>query len=92
MSASDFAITYPTTSKVNVNVGDATVTLEPVKQILTLLVKLKKLDLRFLPRALTNTYLNGTFYAFDENGDKIDFTKTNYVFGYDGTEKTFKDI
>ena len=31
LSASDFAITYPTTSKVNVNVGDATVTLAPVK-------------------------------------------------------------
>ena len=33
------------------------------------------------------------YYAFDENGDVIDFTTTNiYRFGYDGTEKTFKDI
>lgn len=31
LSSFCFAITYPTTSKVNVNVGDATVTLAPVK-------------------------------------------------------------
>ena len=92
LSASDFAITYPTTSKVNVNVGDATVTLAPVKTNTNFVGETKEVGFKILPRALTNTYLNGTFYAFDENGDKIDFTKTNYVFGYDGTEKTFKDI
>ena len=92
LSASDFAITYPTTSKVNVNVGDATVTLAPVKTNTNFVGETKEVGFKILPRALTTSYLNGTFYAFDENGDKIDFTKTNYVFGYDGTEKTFKDI
>ena len=52
-----------------------------------------KMDVNFkiLPAEITG--LDGNFYAFDENGDKIDFTTTaQYVFGYDGTEKTFKDI
>ena len=92
LSASDFVITYPTTSKVNVNAGDASVTLAPVKTNTNFTGDTKEVGFKILPRALTTSELNGTFYAFDENGDKIDFTKTKYVFGYDGTEKTFKDI
>ena len=92
LKASDFAITYPTTSKVNVNVGDATVALAPVKDNKNFIGDKKDVAFKILPRALSTSNLNGSFYAFDENGDKIDFTKTNYVFGYDGTEKTFKDI
>ena len=57
MSASDFAITYPTTSKVNVNVGDATVTLEPVKTNTNFVGETKEVGFKILPRALTNTYL-----------------------------------
>ena len=89
LKASDFAITYPTTSKVNVNVGDATVALAPVKDNKNFIGDKKDVAFKILPRALSTSNLNGSFYAFDENGDKIDFTKTNYVFGYDGTEKTF---
>ena len=36
--------------------------------------------------------LDGKFYAFDENGNKVDFSKTGYIFGYDGTEKKFKEV
>lgn len=46
LNASDFVITYPTTSKVNVNAGDATVTLVPVKPMLTLQGIKKKLTLK----------------------------------------------
>ena len=92
LSASDFVITYPTTSKVNVNAGDASVTLAPVKTNTNFTGGTKEVGFKILPRALTTSELNGTFYAFDENGDKINFTNTKYVFGYDGTEKTFKDI
>ena len=101
LSASDFAITYPTTSKVNVNVGDATVTLAPVKDNKNFTGTTKEVNFKILPRAISKTakkgfvQLEGRFYAFDENGDQIvlgDSTTTQYIFGYDGTEKTFKDI
>ena len=99
LNASDFAITYPTTSKVNVNAGDASVTLVPVKTNANFTGDTKKVEFKILPRAISEiaskkgtVQLTGTFYAFDENGDRIDFSKTGYTFGYDGTEKTFKDI
>ena len=93
LKASDFAITYPTTSKVNVNVGDATVALAPVKDNKNFTGDKKDVTFKILPKEIDTSKFAGTFYAFDENGDKIDFTKTaQYIFAYDGTEKTFKDI
>lgn len=93
LNASDFAITYPTTSKVNVNAGDATVTLVPLKTNTNFVGDTKEVNFKILPQEISTTQLDGNFYAFDENGDAINFNTTNqYVFGYDGTEKTFKDI
>ena len=93
LSAEDFAITYPTTSKVNVNAGDASVTLAPKKTNTNFVGDTKEVAFKILPKEIDTTKFAGKFYAFDENGDKIDFNTTNqYVFGYDGTEKTFKDI
>ena len=91
LNSSDFAITYPTSSFTNVDAGEATVTLVPVKGNENF--NGDKLEVKFniLPAKLTTNYLNGTFYAFDENGNKIDFN-SNYTFAYDGTEKTFKDV
>ena len=91
LNAGDFVITYPTTSKVNVNVGDAKVTIAPVKSNTNFTGDKMDVNFKILPAEITG--LAGNFYAFDENGDKIDFNTTaQYVFGYDGTEKTFKDI
>ena len=91
LNAADFVITYPTTSKVNVNAGDAKVTIAPVKSNTNFTGDKMDINFKILPAEITG--LDGKFYAFDENGDKIDFTTTaQYVFGYDGTEKTFKDI
>ena len=93
LKASDFAITYPTTSKVNVNVGDATVALAPVKDNKNFTGDKKEVTFKILPKEIDTSKFAGTFYAFDENGNKIDFGTTNqYIFAYDGTEKTFKDI
>ena len=93
LKASDFAITYPTTSKVNVNVGDATVALAPVKDNKNFTGDKKDVTFKILPKEIDTSKFAGAFYAFDENGDKIDFTKTaQNIFAYDGTEKTFKDI
>ena len=91
LNAADFVVTYPTTSKVNVNAGDAKVTIAPVKSNTNFTGDKMDVNFKILPAEITG--LDGNFYAFDENGDKIDFTTTaQYVFGYDGTEKTFKDI
>ena len=91
LNAADFVVTYPTTSKVNVNAGDAKVTIAPVKSNTNFTGDKMDVNFKILPAEITG--LDGKFYAFDENGDKIDFTTTDqYVFGYDGTEKTFKDI
>ena len=93
LKASDFAITYPTTSKVNVNVGDATVALAPVKDNKNFTGDKKEVTFKILPKEIDTSKFAGTFYAFDENGNKIDFDTTDqYIFAYDGTEKTFKDI
>ena len=93
LKASDFAITYPTTSKVNVNVGDATVALAPVKDNKNFTGDKKEVTFKILPKEIDTSKFAGTFYAFDENGDKINFNTTaDYIFAYDGTEKTFKDI
>ena len=92
LSASDFAITYPTTSKVNVNVGDATVTLVPVKTNANFTGDKKEVNFKILPKEVSTAELDGKFYAFDENGNKVDFSKTGYIFGYDGTEKKFKEV
>ncbi len=91
LDSKDFAITYPTSSLTNVDAGEATVTLVPVKKNTNFVGD--KLDVKFniLPRELTTAELDGKFYAFDENGNKIDFTN-KYIFAYDGTEKTFKDV
>ena len=91
LNAGDFVITYPTTSKVNVNAGDAKVTIAPVKSNTNFTGDKMDVNFKILPAEITG--LAGNFYAFDENGDKINFNTTaQYVFGYDGTEKTFKDI
>ena len=93
LNAGDFVITYPTTSKVNVNAGDAKVTIAPVKSNTNFTGDKMDVNFKILPQEISESQLYGKFYAFDENGDVIDFTTTNiYRFGYDGTEKTFKDI
>ena len=92
LNASDFVITYPTTSKVNVNAGDATVTLVPVKTNANFTGDKKEVNFKILPKEVSTAELDGKFYAFDENGNKVDFSKTGYIFGYDGTEKKFKEV
>ena len=91
LSKDDFAITYPTSSYNNVDAGEATVTLVPVKSNKNF--NGEKLEVKFniLPKELTSAELAGKFYAFDENGNSIDFN-SEYTFAYDGTEKTFKDV
>ena len=93
LNAGDFVITYPTTSKVNVNAGDAKVTIAPVKSNTNFTGDKMDVNFKILPQEISESQLYGKFYAFDENGDVINFATTNiYRFGYDGTEKTFKDI
>ena len=93
LNAADFVVTYPTTSKVNVNAGDAKVTIAPVKSNTNFTGDKMDVNFKILPQEISNSDLKGNFYAFDKNGDVIDFKTTDkYVFGYDGTEKTFKDI
>ena len=92
LDSKDFAITYPTSSYNNVEAGEATVSLVPVKGNTNFTGDTLEVKFNILPRDLTTSMLNGSFLAYDENGDKIDFNKTNYVFGYDGTEKTFKNL
>ena len=92
LDSKDFAITYPTSSYNNVEAGEATVSLVPVKENTNFTGDSLEVKFNILPRNLTTSMLNGFFLAYDENGDKIDFNKTDYVFGYDGTEKTFKNL
>ena len=84
----DFAITYPTTSLVNVDAGEATVTLVPTKTNTNFVGD--NLDVKFniLPRALTYANLNGTLYAYDADGNSINWNNPQ-IFAYDGTAKTF---
>lgn len=90
LDSSDFAITYPTTSAVNVDAGEATVTLVPVKGNENFTGDKLEVKFNILPRKLTADMLAGKFYAFDETGAKIEIE--DYTFAYDGTEKTFEDI
>ena len=91
LKSSDFAITYPTSSLTNVDAGEATVTLVPVKGNDNFTGDKLEVKFEILPKALTTRELSGTFYAFDENGNSINFN-SQYTFAYDGTEKTFKDV
>ena len=93
LNAADFVVTYPTTSKVNVNAGDAKVTIAPKKSNTNFTGDKMDVNFKILPQEISDSDLKGKFYAFDENGDVINFDSTDeYMFGYDGTEKTFKDI
>ena len=65
LNASDFAITYPTTSKVYVNAGDATVTLVPVKSNANFTGDKKEVNFKILPKEVSTHELDGKFYAFD---------------------------
>ena len=92
LKSSDFAITYPTTSLVNVDAGEAKVNLVPVKDNENFTGDPLEVKFEILPAKLSTNELAGKFYAFDENGNKIEFNDSKYVFKYDGTEKTFKNV
>ena len=92
LKSDDFAITYPTTSLVNVDAGEAKVNLVPAKNNENFTGDALEVKFEILPAKLSGNELFGKFFAFDENGNKIEFNDSKYVFKYDGTEKTFKNV